>query len=85
MNDDREDKCADRDPAIDTLVLLRLLIALMGEEIGDYAEADPAPQPVRALVREASLSGLRGVLIEVVSEMSRRQAASAGGTDAGGG
>ena len=64
------------DPDVHSLVLMRLLISLMGDEVADYAEADRPPEVLRRSVSEVSTPVLRGVLIDAVTELSRRRGAA---------
>ena len=63
----------DDDGLRSTAALVRLLIAVMGEEVSDYAEPVRPPGELRRAVRAASTPVLRGVLMDAVAELERRR------------
>ena len=56
----------------DTAAVVRLLVALIGDDVASYAEAVSPPADLRRAVRCAPTPVLRGVLLDAVAELSRR-------------
>ena len=67
----------DADLTPDTAVMMRLLIALMGDEVSAYGEAVRPPEHLRQAVRCAPTPVLRGVLMDAAAELDRRGKAAA--------
>ena len=67
---------ADDDGLAETAALVRLLVALMGEEVSDYAGLVRPPEELRRAVRAAPTPVLRGVLMDAVAELERRRRAA---------
>ena len=64
---------ADDDGLAETAALVRLSVALMGEEVSDYAGLVRPPEELR---RAAPTPVLRGVLMDAVAELERRRRAA---------
>lgn len=62
----------DDDGLSNTAALVRLLVALMGEEVSAYAEPVRSPEELR-LVERAAPRPCRGVLMDAVAELERRR------------
>lgn len=56
-----------------TAVMLRLLISLMGDEVGAYKEVGGPPDGFRSTVREATTPALRSMLLQIAAEMDKRR------------
>lgn len=72
-SDPSESKRLDRsgDSQADDARLLRLLLAVFGDSVEDFADALPPPTGIRSFIRRADRRQLRGLLIETVATLYR--------------
>ena len=59
----------------ETYVIMRTVVKVLGERRQDYAQAVRPPEHLRLSVRAMPGPVLRGTLIEVLQELSRRRRA----------